>query len=120
MLVNSAEAVAQAVQTRLRLATQDWFLDLTEGTPYFPSILGHGTNNSYDTALQSRILETPGVIGLEYYQSSLDADTRRLTVVCQINTIYGDVTAVIGAVDTNPPQSGRLDSTFILDESVLM
>ena len=118
--VDTAEAVAQAVQTRLKLATGDWFLDLTEGTPYFPSILGHGTNATYDIALKQRILGTPGVTGIENYQSSLDPNTRRLTVVCQINTRYGTVTAVIGPVDTHPQLPGRLDSTFILDESILM
>lgn len=90
-LVNSPETVAQAIQTRLRLSTGDWFLDYTEGTPYFPNILGHGTSPTYDTAIKERILGTPGVLSLDEYQSSLNPNTRALSVSCLVTTIYGAI-----------------------------
>lgn len=87
-LVNTPEAVAQAVQTRLRLAQGEWFLDKLEGTPYATQILGHGTLDIYDQAIKERILETTGVTALISYASVLDAD-RKLTVSCEIETLYG-------------------------------
>lgn len=87
-LINSPEAVAQAVQTRLKLAQGEWFLDLDEGTPYATEILGEGTQNLYDQAIQDRILGTEGVNSIDEYSSVLDSD-RKLIVSCTISTIFG-------------------------------
>lgn len=119
MLVDTPAAVAQAIKTRLELATGDWFLDLTEGTPYFPNILGHGTSATYDITIKQRIIETPGVLSLDEYQSSLDPDTRQLTITCLITTIYGAVAVTIAPIDTSGLNFGRLDVDFVLDESLL-
>lgn len=91
-LVNTPDAVAQAVLTRLRLATGEWFLDLNEGTPYSTEILGENTRPLYDQAIRDRILGTQGVTSIQEYNSYLDTTTRALTVACSINTLYGPVT----------------------------
>jgi hypothetical protein len=88
-LLNSPEAVAQAVETRLRLMTGEWFLNLDEGTPYSTEILGTGTQTLYDQAIQDRILGTQGVQSIDDYTSTLNSATRQLTVECTITTIYG-------------------------------
>lgn len=87
--VNSVEAVAQAVKTRLDLIEGEWFLDVTEGTPYESQILGAGKTNTYDQAIQSRILGTPGVTRLLEYYSSINQITRKLSVNCKIDTVFG-------------------------------
>ena len=88
-LVNSPEAVAQAVQTRLLLWEGEWFLDQSVGTPYLTRILGKGTQQFYDQAIQERILGNTGVQDISTYTSNLDAVARKLTVSCTIDTIYG-------------------------------
>lgn len=88
-LVNTPEAVAQAVQTRLRLMTGEWFLDTTEGTDYANKILGTGTTGSYDLEIRERILDTTGVVSIDEYSSSIDTTVRALTVSATITTIYG-------------------------------
>lgn len=88
-LVDSPEAVAQAVQTRLRLRTGEWYLDLTEGTPYATQILGKGTQSLYDHAVQERILGTQGVSVMTNYASTLDG-SRNLSVSADLQTIYSD------------------------------
>ncbi len=90
-LVNSPEAVAQAIITRLGIATGEWFLDITFGTPYNTEILGAGTNSTYDAALQSVILGTDGVTELVSYSSTRDPVTRAVTVTSRVNTLYGAV-----------------------------
>ena len=90
-LSNTPATVAQAVQTRLLLWRGEWFLDVTDGTPYMQDILGHGTN--YDLEIQDRILSTPGVLEITKYSSSVV--NRALKVTCTLNTVYGVVTASI-------------------------
>ena len=62
-LINSPEAVAQAVKTRFELWRGQWFLDLTEGTPYIQSVLGKQRSDVYILAIRERILDTQGVNG---------------------------------------------------------
>lgn len=88
-LVDTPAAVAQACRTRLNLWTNEWFLDLTAGTPYRDQVLGERTQSLYDAVIQQRILETPGVIGLVSYQSSLDGTTRKLTIQVSAATQFG-------------------------------
>lgn len=83
------EAVGQAVKTRLGLIQGEWFLDITEGTPYSSQILGAGMVAKYDRAIQEVILNTPGVIAITEYASQVDPSTRLAQINCTINTTYG-------------------------------
>lgn len=89
--VNTPEGVAQAVRTRLALWTGEWFLDMTEGTPFTTQVMGTGTQALYDSAIKDRILGTDGVLSISDYASTLDRD-RKLTVSAKITTIYGEAT----------------------------
>jgi hypothetical protein len=86
------EAVGQAVMTRLRLFTGEWFLDTTEGTPWRTDILGKYTQGAYDAVIKDRILQTDGVQSIDAYTSTLDRSTRQLSVSATISTIYGTAT----------------------------
>lgn len=92
-LVDSPAAVAQSVLTRLKLSTGEWFLDQTAGTPWSTQVLGTNTQNTYDLAIRTRILNTTGVTGIVNgsYSSTRDPVTRRLSVSCVLNTVYGQV-----------------------------
>ena len=56
MHADTPEAVGQAVLTRLRLFAGEWFVDLKEGTPYVPGVLGKHTQDTYDPVFRERIL----------------------------------------------------------------
>ncbi len=88
-LVNSPEAVAQAVKTRLAIAVGEWFLDLTYGTPYQSKILGAGRVATYDAAIQDVIVNTQGVTGIVQYSSTVNPNTRAASVFVVIDTLYG-------------------------------
>lgn len=92
LLRDTPDTVAQAVATRLRLLSGEWFLDLQEGTPYAPAVLGRHTAESYALAIQGRILGTQGVRGILAYDSHLDPDTRRLSIAVTLDTVYGPAT----------------------------
>jgi hypothetical protein len=70
----------------------EWFLDITEGTPYSTQILGKGTKPYYDQAIKARILGTQGVTEIVEYSSSLI--NRALSVTARVSTIYGPITVI--------------------------
>jgi hypothetical protein len=90
-LIDSPQTVAQAILTRLRLLKGEWFLDLSDGTPYSDEVFGK-QNGSSDAAIKQRILATPGVTSLLSYSSSYDGTTRVLTVTATVVTQYGQAT----------------------------
>jgi len=93
-LVDSPEVVVQAIKTRLRLMTDEWFLDLDAGTNYSGNIFGYGTQGVRDLEVQQRILNTQGVRSLISYTSEVTAD-RQFLVTATIDTTYGSLTITI-------------------------
>ncbi|CAH3684866.1 hypothetical protein M2T59_20515 [Klebsiella pneumoniae] len=91
-LVNSPEAVAQAIKTRFLLWYGQWFLDITEGTPWIQSVLGKQRPETYNLAIRQRILETQGVSSITAFNTTVDGRTRRVTFTATVETIYGTTT----------------------------
>lgn len=89
-LIDSPACVGQSVVTRLRLLKGEWFLDVTEGTPWSTDILGEGTKTLYDLAIRQRVLQTAGVTQILEYESALDPDQRKLSVKLTIDTVFGE------------------------------
>lgn len=95
---NEPDGVGQTVRTRLLLWLGEWYLNLDDGTPYLQSILGKYSQAQADTAIQDRVLSTDGVTSIENYVSTLNADTRSMTVSFDLNTIYGKTAVEIANV----------------------
>lgn len=91
-LINSPEAVAQAVKTRFELWYGQWFLDTTTGTPWMQSVLGKQRPETYNLAIRKRILETPGVNTITSFDTSVNTSSRRVIFTATIDTIYGTTT----------------------------
>jgi len=89
-LINSPEAVAQAVKTRFNLWRGQWFLDTTAGTPYIQSVLGKQNPDVYNLAIRQHILQTQGVSSIISFDTSINSTTRRVTFTATINTIFGE------------------------------
>ena len=88
-LINTPQAVAQAINTRLSLQAGEWFLDATQGLDW-TQIVGNNTSSTADLEIQSVILGTPGVVQILSYQSAVSG--RKLSVTAIIQTLYGAVT----------------------------
>lgn len=89
-------AVGQAAMTRLLLWLQEWYLDVTAGTPYLQGVLGKYSQAEADITIQTRVLDTttddattPAVTDISKYVSSVNPDTRAMNVELAIDTIYG-------------------------------
>lgn len=91
-LVDSPEAVNQAISTRLRLWKGEWSLDVTKGTPYPDRVLGFNTAAVYDQAIKERLLGTQGVLQIAEYASTADTTQRHLSVAATVDSIYGTAT----------------------------
>lgn len=87
---NDFNVVAQAVMTRLKLWETEWFIDLQEGTPYLNGVLGKYTEDTIDSLIKSRILETEGVIEIIEYSTIFERDLRKYNITVKISTIYGE------------------------------
>lgn len=85
------DAVAQTVRTRLLLLYQEWWEDQEDGTLLFQSIIGKAATpdnkQAADLVIRSRILSTPGVIGITAFESRIDR--RNYTVAATLDTAYG-------------------------------
>lgn len=87
----SAEEVAQNVLTRLKFFLGEWFLDTSDGTDWFGSVLGKGSAMaSRDAVIRRRILLTPGCAGMTSFRATTDIATRELTVSASIVSSSGD------------------------------
>lgn len=91
-LINSPEAVAQAVKTRFLLWRGQWFLDQTSGTPWIQSVLGKQPPDVYNLAIRQRILQTQGIRSIISFDTTVDTKTRRVSFTATIDTIYGAAT----------------------------
>jgi hypothetical protein len=98
-LVENGEQVAQNVKTRLQLYLGEWFLDITEGTPWFQQIFIRPTNlTNIESILKTRITNTPEVLRLNSFSMDYEGgSSRNLSVSFSAETIYGtlDVNEVI-------------------------
>lgn len=91
-LINSPEAVAQAIKTRFELWRGQWFLDTTEGTPWMQSVLGKQKPDVYNLAIRQRILDTQGVSSITSFSTTANTTTRRVEFTATVETIYGSTT----------------------------
>lgn len=86
-LVNSTEAVVQAIRTRLSLYAGEWFLDDRVGFD-LNKVLGNNTELTRDDEIKRVISGTKGVTQLTAYSSQVD-ERRRFTVNATVDTLYG-------------------------------
>ncbi len=91
-LINSPEAVAQAIKTRFELWRGQWFLDMTTGIPWIQSILGKQHPDTYNLFIRQYILKTQGVNSIISFDTNTNSATRRVTFTATIDTVYGTTT----------------------------
>lgn len=82
-----SESLKQRLIIKLLTFQEEWFLDQTEGIPYYQSILGKNrSKESIDTIFKTAILDTPDVVSLLSFQSSIDNLTRIYTMSFKVQS----------------------------------
>lgn len=93
MWIYDIEAVAQTVQTRLKLFSKEFWRDINEGVPWISKILNkNGLNNTLqakNSIIKNRILETKHVLSILSFDSSFDYNSRKLTITVSLITDFG-------------------------------
>ena len=101
------EAVAQAVVTKIKLLKGEWWEDVSEGTPFFQSILGiNATLESkiaIDLIIRDRILQVENVETIVTFKSEIDKIeveveidnvSRSYMLYCELETNFGELIKV--------------------------
>ncbi|CNH77713.1 hypothetical protein [Yersinia pekkanenii] len=84
------ESTRQAVICRLKLFLGEYFLNMTEGTPWFQSILGKTSLDIAAANIKERIITTPGVMGLTRFEFNADMQTRKITIYASLIDINNE------------------------------
>lgn len=78
------ESTAAGIYHRLRMFFGEYFLDITDGTPWMQSILGKAPQDVAEAALKQRIITAPDVIAITAFSFDIDRLKRYITVDCTV------------------------------------
>jgi hypothetical protein len=86
-------AVAQIINSRLRLFQGEWYQNTNLGTPMFQSLLGKSiTSQGVALILREQIIATPFVLDISSMQVTFSAGGRQFTFSAVVDTVFGAVT----------------------------
>jgi hypothetical protein len=93
VVLDGVDAIVQQIGIRLRYIKGEWFINPSEGMPYYDSILGQKAPNlAAVVALFRRvILDTPGVVAVSGLTVQYDPNERTLTVNFDATADTGEV-----------------------------
>lgn len=92
-LVEDQAYIAQSLRIRLLFFLGEWFLDTSEGVPFYEDIFVKNPNlGAIEAALKARIASTPGVTDLISFSMDYDRSNRKLEVEFEVDTEFGTIT----------------------------
>jgi hypothetical protein len=91
-----ADAVGQAISTKLNMFQGDCWLNLDDGLPFFQEIAGSRDKDAIDLLIQTRIYDAPDVSSISSFTSSIDGETRKYSFTASVITTYGTTEEVNG------------------------
>lgn len=90
-LVDSSLQIGQNMAIRLRFMLAEWFLDITQGIPYYEEILVKSPNqNRVETILKDEIINTDGVLELISFSAQYNQSQRKYTAEFTARLISGE------------------------------
>ncbi len=94
LALNTGNAlVQQRLKQSLWFFLGEWYLDVTDGVPYYQDILVKApVQITVESILKSTILETPDVLELTNFDLTYENDTRQLFLDFTVTTTFGTVT----------------------------
>jgi hypothetical protein len=101
VILDKSFAIQQHVRQRLWIFEGEYFLDQSEGVPWFRSILKKNPDLfAVDALLKDRVLNTPGVLELIEFELDYDASARKLFAT-QFRVRALDGVVDFGSLDLN-------------------
>lgn len=90
IMADGATRIAQQILITLKFWLGEWFLDTSEGIPYFEEILVKNPNLAHVRQIfTEKISEIEGVNSIDLLELDYDAKSRTLAVEYEIGTDYG-------------------------------
>ncbi|MDQ0202469.1 hypothetical protein [Pectinatus haikarae] len=89
---SDADAVRQAVITRLRQLIYEWWESLEDGVPFWQKIIAQRDKAAAEKIIRERIEQTDKVMSVISYTPTWDNENRALTINAEIQTEYGAIT----------------------------
>lgn len=90
-LVDDTNQISQNLAIRLRFVLKEWFLDITQGVPYFEEFFIKNPNLIHiESVLKEEIVETRGVVEITRFDSVFDKKRRILRVDFGATSITGE------------------------------
>lgn len=92
-IVREGEQVVQHVRTRLLFYLEEWFLDLSAGTPWYQEVFVKPANlNNIESVIKARIATTPELSVITSFSMEVESpNTRQLLVSFSAETEYGNI-----------------------------
>ena len=87
--IEGADAVRQAVLTRLRLLVYEWWEDIEDGVPYWQKIIASRDVKAAQQIIRERIQQTPGVLSILSFDPEWNNENRTLRIRAAIQSTYG-------------------------------
>ena len=92
VILEGLDALKQKINLRLNLFLGEFFLDVTEGVPYFSDVLTQDGNlQQIELILENEISKEPDVKSVTTTELNFNADENKLTYKALVTTSYGDI-----------------------------
>lgn len=99
--------VGASIRHRLMMFFGEFFLDISDGTPWFQSVLGKTPQDTAEFAIKQRIVTAPGVVQITRLNFDFDRDSRRIRVDCAVLSVYNEVISVLFDESLSLPPGGK-------------
>jgi len=91
-----SDAIAQNVVTRLRLFTDDWYLDVDSGIPWIELLGTRGNSDRIRREVEKSVLQTDGVKSISKLEITEDSENRGLSIELEYNDVFDlDVSEIV-------------------------
>lgn len=92
VIVTSQQEVKQRLEQRLQTFLGEWFLNTSEGVPYYQDILKKNPNTGLvEAKLKNTITQTPGVDELLEFEFTFDRAAREASLKFRARGASGDI-----------------------------
>lgn len=85
---SKSEAIRQNVVTRLRLFTDDWFMNIESGNPWNELFGGKASKDKIKRQIERSVMTTDGVRQLNSLETIENKNDRKLTVIVSYTDIF--------------------------------
>lgn len=87
--------VGASIRHRLLMMFGEFFLDISDGMPWFQAVLGKKAQDTAEFAIKQRIATAPGVVQITRFNFDFDRDSRRIRVDCSVLSVYNETIDVL-------------------------